>query len=134
MTRGETGLPPGGTFLCSPGESSDPGKVNTEMSELSDQGETPGEPGLDLRDIREEILSWHSLLMLVKSADMFGERKGCLCKSGKEGVGISAFSSLWASGPTYPSYSPEIFSSSPPESNVVDLLAALMLKIIQMII
>ena len=65
------GLPPGGPFLGSRGErpngeTSDPGNVKTEVSEVSDHGDTLGEPGPDFREISEEIFSLHSFLILKK--------------------------------------------------------------------
>ena len=49
------------------GETSDPGNMKTEVSEVevSDQGDTLGEHGPDFRDISEEIFSLHSFFKLV---------------------------------------------------------------------
>ena len=101
VTRGEMGRPPVGSFLwrrgdclgeVPAGETSDPGNVNTDTSDESDQGDILGDPGRDFRDISEEIFSLHSFLMLVKLSDRGGERKVCLYKSGLECVFISTYS------------------------------------------
>ena len=100
VTRGEIGLPARVTLLWTRGESlgeslgeclgerpagetSDPANVKTEVSEVTDQGDTQGDSGRDFRESSEEIFSLHSFFKLVQlqSVDMQGDRKHCLCKS-----------------------------------------------------
>ena len=70
-TRGEIGLFNRGEGLGESlgegpaWETSDPGNVKMEVSEVLDHGDILGEHGPDLRDISEPIFSFHSFFILA---------------------------------------------------------------------